>query len=301
MQDGDEESSRIQGFWVKSKSSNSGIYFGYIPIKISQSLSDIEYTPVTLIEPLQIPTDKSELTSFQYMRKVAFYLKQYTLYEYSRDPENFGEDNFVIDDTHQYDINQLSKQFIPDNKIIYYDGKIIVPSEDIRSRLLNYLQVEKLNDHPGLDQYKNKHIVQNYYNLLSDFRKAENQLIFMKKKMLKKWKVDATEGYHNNIVTYFQPWLKSPYYYRGINIENGSLLLIQNVHDGSLERALEVSEKWTKYKDKINLGYYSEPHPDISSLSYDIYDDDGLIMGTGTNDMKILQYFSGDFAAILIL
>jgi len=312
MQDGDSEIRQIQGLWVKDEKSNPEIYFGYIPIEVSDALPDVIFVPEILNDPLR--TDKSsDLQKMRKNRKIADYLEQYTLFEYAQDPENFDEETaFVVDKDHKYDIEILGKKLIKDNNIIYYNGRIIVPSEEIKEKLIGRLKVYLLNDSPGVLKYKDYTVLQNYYKSLSDFRAIPNQLVFLNRLSLIRWKQERIHN-KNNSKVFDQPnedmW--EPYFYRNTYILNNRMCIIQNVEDGMLEKALLVGMRWMK--DKINIGYTAEnkgvliDESEIRSLVYTVYTEEGKgrtikpSKSSKKERVYIFEYESGIFASLLPL
>ncbi len=299
MQDGDKETKRIQGLWVESI--NSEIYYGYVPVKMSDALSNIEYTPPTLNDPLRTD-ENSDLQKMQHNRKVADYLKQYTLFEYSRNPKEFSEENFIVIPNHKYNIETLYKKLIPDNDVMYRDGKLIVLSEDIADRLTAFLQVQLLNDTPGLKGYKDRTVIKDYYRTLSDFRKSEGQLVFLTRSSLLRWKSEkARNAGQTLIVSYIRPTFVEPYFFRNTNVAKGRLALIQNVETGSLEKALTVAEKWAK--DRVNPGFRVEIGPAAERVTYTVYTKDGkeeTVKPLGKEErVNVIKYPNNEYAALL--
>nr|QBK86209.1 MAG: hypothetical protein LCMAC102_00030 [Marseillevirus LCMAC102] len=297
MQDGNQQ--KIQGLWVESI--NSEIYYGYIPIKVSNPLSNIDYTPLTLNDPLRTGKN-SELQKMQHDRKVADYLKQYTLFEYSQNPKKFSEENFIVIPDHKYDIETLDKKLIPDNNVMYRDGKLIVLSEDIADRLTAFLQVQLLNDTPGLKNYKDRTVIKDYYRTLSDFRKSEGQLVFLTRSSLLKWKSEKIRiAEQTLIVSYIRPTFVEPYFFRNTNVAKGRLMLIQNVENGSLEKALTVAEKWAK--DRVNPGFRVEIGPAAERVTYTVYTKDGeeeVVKPSGKEEhVSVIKYPNNEYAALL--
>ena len=184
VQDGDINLG-IKGLWVESK--DREIYFGYIPIKQSRPLDDINFNSLALSNPLRLGKI-SDLKNMQHFRKVADFLRQYTLFEYSNNPENFNKDNFVVIPDYHYDIDSLEGKLIPGNKVMYKHKKIIVPSKEVYKRLIMFLKSELLNDTPGVKNFKDRSTIKDYFRTLSDFKKSNNQLTFLNRTNLIEWK-----------------------------------------------------------------------------------------------------------------
>ena len=201
MQDGDASEKKIQGLWVEPRhSKNIGISYGYIPVNIGYALKKtksnsnlicsgdsknmyIDFTPVFLNDPLRTD-DESVLKKYNKIRKIAEFLKQYTLFQYSLDPKSFGKDTFIINPKHEYNIESLDKRLVFNTSVMYQKGKLIVPSDKVKNHLINYLRVQLINDYSDVMSYSERIIVKNYYRTLSDFRKVSNQFIFIDKRSL---------------------------------------------------------------------------------------------------------------------
>ena len=146
-------------------------------------------------------------------------------------------------------------------------------------------------------------MVKDYYRTLSDFRKESNQLVFLSSSNVLKWKFAKLSGNSSTtIYSHIRPDIFDPYYYRNFNIKNGKLIIVQNVEDGSLERALEVAEKWNK--DKVNSGYRTEIGKAASRVTYTVYSEDGKgqTKKQGQKEkVSVIEYPDGDYAALLFI
>lgn len=301
MQDGDSVDMKIQGVWVKSNISiNSGIYYGYIPIEIANAFDDVEFTPPTLNDPLRGDAT-SDLEMMYKTRKIADYLKQYILFEYSRDPENFDPDDLIVRPDHIYNISKLEKRLIPDNDVMYKNSRLIVPSEKVANHLISFLQVQLLNNQNEILSYKDRYVIKDHYRTLTDFRKASEQLIFLTTESLERWMCEKSRGNENVVRSHLLSTdNQQPYFYRNSKIGQGKLTLIQNVKDGELSRALAVSSKWAK--DKVNLGFNTPPSSE--ELTYAIYTEDGVEKIVGKISDRVSHYIlnrDGNYASILFV
>ena len=266
----------IQGIWIETREENPGIYYGYVPIQISKYVKDVPFAEPTKNDPLRTD-DVSDLANMRFLRRTATFLKQYVLYSYALNPDEFGEDSFVVIPGHKYDIDSLNKRvFKTGNSVMYSGDKLVVTSEKIRDHLLNYLKVQLLNDKDGVENMKNIKTVVDYYQSIPDFRPFENQLIFMNKNGLLRWRTEIERSSNQNEVSsrLIPSWIE-PYFYRNPRIRKNHLMIVQNVKYGTLERALTVALRWIK--DKVNLGYDVEPASDYAEISYVIYSDSGEI------------------------
>jgi hypothetical protein len=314
-QDGNKDEG-IQGIWVETKEQNSGIFYGYIPIAPSKKIiGNIPFSQRN--DPIRTdPLPQSELMIFRQNRKIAEILKQYTLYTYALHPEDFDENYFWVDPNHVYDMDRLGgRLFVDQNDIIYNAGYIIVPSEDVKQGLMAFLKVSLLNDTPGVMATLNTKTIENYYQTISDFRNQDEQLIFVNKSGLKRWKQESTRGStassastglgastgtRGPVISAFPiVGAKDPYYYKNPKIRRDNLMIVQNVIGGTLERALSVSYKWNT--SRINPGYMSPISNIKDDISYIIYKEMGEASKEKrkTNFSHIFQYENGDHAALL--
>lgn len=298
FQDGNQNQG-IQGLWVETSEENPSIYFGYIPIGNSKAIAKVEFTGRN--DPIR--TDSvSDLTTFRRNRKVAEFLKQYTLFSYANDPENFGEDSFVVIPDYAYDIESLNKRLILDNDVMYQNGKLIVPSEETAKRLLSYLKVSLINDTPGVMAMKDTSTIENFYQTIADFRSSENQLVFTNKNGLMRWRHEHSRMEHNTRVAHFaNSGAVEPFFYRNPKIRKDQIMIVQNVVDGTLNNALAAGWKWLK--DRSNRTGYRPVVPDnIDEVSYVIYGDTGeleKVKRETKETVSVLRYDDDTYAALL--
>lgn len=297
----------IQGLWVKTPESNSGIYSGYIPIKVAPFLKNVEFSEPTKNDPLRTDAEGlSELEKYKKSRRIAQFLKEYTLFLYATDPEKFGPKSFIVVPDHKYNLEKLNKRlYIKDNDVMLKNGKLIVPSEEVRNKLMDYLKIEIANDEPGVLSLPSRGTIRNYYQSISDFRPVDNQLIFTSVTGIRRWIEEKLNA--KNIGTVSQillPQTKEPYFYRNPNIKRGQLVIIQNVSDGDISRAKTASLRWLK--DKVNIGFDVQPKKNIDQHTYSIYSESGQTKKITKTKNKyesipVFLYGNGTFAALLFL
>jgi len=300
-QDGNKDEG-IQGIWIETKEQNSGIYYGYIPILPSKKIiGNIPFSQRN--DPIRTDSlQQSELTLFRKNRKIAEILKQYVLYTYALNPEDFDENYFWVDPDHVYDIDKLNKRlFVEGNDVIYREGYIIVTSEEIKEGLMSFLRVALLNDTPGVMATLNIKTIENYYQTISDFRNVQDQLIFINRSGLKRWKQEYSKKLYKGPVVSAFPIdnIKDPYYYKNPKIRKDHLMIVQNVSSSTFEQALSVAYKWNTVR--INTGWNSPVSNIIDDISYVIYTEMGETSKEKkkTNHSHIFQYENGDYAALL--
>jgi len=302
-QNGTED--EIKGFWVETDEEDSDIYYGYIPISPSAALKDVEFSENTKMIPLQEDSKKSELQLFRRNKKIAEFLKIYTLYTYALHPDEFDEKWFVVNPNHEYNIESLDKKLVEGNNVMYdKDGYLIVPSKETITKLLGYLQIRLVNDKPGVMSLGGAKKMDDYYQSISDFRSAPNQLIFTSENGIFRWKRDMIRSESNRTVSQnLLPDATEPYFYKTHKIKNGLLHIIQNVRGGNLKNATAVGYKWIK--DRVNTGY-AEPDKRAlpENISYILYTNNGQVdkKKEGTKEYApIIFYEDGTYGAILFL
>ena len=268
----EEEDPRIgvQGLWIQIPN----LYQAYIPVAGREFIRDLPFsdpttTPALITDltlrsgaegaPLRSST-QTRLASFRDAKKLASILKEYALYTFSLDPENFGPPSFIVIPNHVYDIPSLNKKlFFEENDVMYQNGLLIVLSREIRDRLIQYVQIKLVHDSPGVLNYIKNSTLTEYYRYYSDFTPRENQLIFTNPSSLRTWKENFRRSQTSHKI--YTSLLEnadsvSPYYYINYAILGGRLSIVQNVEGGTLERALKVADRWVRFQ--TNIGYRAE-------------------------------------------
>ncbi len=313
-QDGDEIEQIIQGVWVKDLVEPPRINFGYIPIdtkKDNGAIDDIPYSDQNSVDPIFVGA-KSSLQTARDNAKIAEYLKEYSLYEWSRNPDTFGETNYVIDPNHKYDLSITHFDVVAARKGTFYKrGKLVVLDKDTMTRLILYVKVSFLNDSHLETQYKNKRTIVSpkFYQNITDFRADDNQFVFMNLASLNQWIASQKYGETNVVTSFTYPTNELPYYYRNILIKNGRLLLLQNTEGADFMSALVVSKYWVT--TKVNAGYHtlSANLPIVvkGKPSFNVYTERGLVHRSDTKPtdsdprLHVFEYNDGTFAAALFL
>lgn len=311
----------ISGLWIECSISNPPISFGYIPIDDEiegDKLQDIPNTKVNLVDTIISKIKNSSLYNFYELDKIAKYLQEYSLYEWSHDPINFNKNSFIIIQNYSYNnIKSLSDKFIRYNTVLYRDNRLIVPNNDCINKLLKFVYVMSFNDNSIIDRYKNKlHFPGNIaYSELSDFNMSDDQVLFLDRESLVKWKRSTTKNLEMKVNYDLYSLNKEPYYYRNINVLDGTLCIIQNTMKRDFNSALIISKSWENVR--INIGYNPielEENIDTNSIMFEVYTKNGL---THSSDkfvpqfknefdksniiLKIFGYDDGSFAALLPL
>jgi hypothetical protein len=319
----DVENGILRGLWVMDKRANPSIAFGYIPTIENEEynndplLRNIEESVESLIDPIFVE-DKSYLNEARANEKVADMLKEYALYEWSQNPEKFGENNFVIREGYtsiDYGIsptvNTQSFNLRERNKRFYKGSKLIVPNKETLHALLSYVRVASLNDSHLQDYYKRKLLMNQspFYKSITDFKPSRDQHIFVGKGSLVSWlahhPLDEMGKDMNVVKNRLSENTSEPYYYRNVSIQNGRLVIIQNTRNGDLRSALTVSKEWVL--TGTNIGYDLKNYvtnDNSDNVPFEVYTSDGLTHRSdksGKDYFSVLGYDSGSYAAMLFL
>lgn len=305
-QDVDIETQLVKGFWVKSTTKPPEIAFGYVPVDGEKAqnipeLEKVQKTNETIIDPIYVEGE-SYLQIARNNEKIAEYLKEYSLYEWSQNPSKFGPKNYVVVKGHTYDLEKVGYR-MNRNAEFYKSNSIIVTDKETISKLISFVNVSALNDSTLERRYKSKKSVDvsAFFKYLTDFKSEQNQIIFLSKGSIVSWLSKIDDGKFE-VSQYLKPDAKTPYYYRNISIENGKLMLLQNTKLKSFASALAVSKEWEH--SKTNVGYnpiniFVEENP-----NFEVYTDEGMTHRSdkkGDFVYKIFGYDDGTFAALLFL
>lgn len=265
---------KISGFWVYASDDIQNFVVNiFIPTIIVDYIENLEFAPDRLYEPIN-RNNISSLDRNNEALKISIFLKEYTLYTYSLNPELFSIDSFVIIPNYNYNLDRIGKRiFIEGNDVMYLDNRIIVPSKEIRDKLIQHLEITKLNDRYLVEKYRDRNIISDYYHSLKDFRSKDLQLIFLDTHSLLNWREKHFSKAHNTISYKLNTKTEDPYYYINGNIP-GLIVLIQNVQNGELSRALNVCKEWKLYRTNTQ-GFNSEPIKDLN-IGYKVYYTTGL-------------------------
>lgn len=293
----DSDGKVVQGLWVESEKRN--IYDWYIPVEVGDALEGVDLVPAYLNDPFRTDAS-SELTEARKTKKVAYMLMQYTLFEYSFDPSGFGENSFVVDKDHVYGVGEwdLSDRLERGNAVFYRDDKLVVPSEEIRKRLVNYVQVELMRDKNRVLGYKNRKFMDGYYVSLFDFTNRKNTLIFTTTESIQEWARRSVIN-NNSVRSFVDVNTRRPYLYFNPYFRDGEIVMIQNVSEGDITLAATVSQKWNS--NHVNEGF--EPlGPYFTGDRYNVFTEDkGLVSENWDEKLpSVIEYPNGEYGAVLL-
>jgi hypothetical protein len=305
----------IDGIWVEVQ--EESIFYSYIPLNIKTlALKDVEINNEN--PPLTVSNTRksSRLNNYSINKLVSDILKQVSIYIASKsENKTFNESSFKVVPNIGYSLESLKENSInnknydfENDKIFIKNNKILVPTEEIRDRLINYITALKISK-PFLFEeniYNSNHIFQKSYDNYKDFKSSSDTLLFLNKKSLSEYIAQKKEQEQSSTVfSYFKRDSILPYYLKSPYIENNKMAIIQNVRDELLIRALNVSITW--YIDKINTGYNTEELTDgeiAKQFNIIIYNKDGVYKKNKIHDPKkgdihLIIYDKDKYAAYL--
>lgn len=302
-QDGTEKG--INGIWVNSdqmsKLLKGKIYYCFIPVKKSEPLENVEFTlpdeQLNVINKSGSSTRISDLEQMREGRKIAEVLKQYALFLYSHHPEKDEEgnltdieENIVVVEGFKYDIDALPKKVSYDTEM-WQGKKLIVPSEDIKRRLIQFISVFTLN----LDPMIFRNVRLSIFTSLNDFTARPETFIFNDLKTVRNI-MEISKQKNNAISSNLDSTVKLPYLYRSKDINGSRIAMIQNVLNGDLKRAATVSKIWID--ERVNKGFESKKLRNIEKII--IFKQDGSVEEKD-GGIPIFQYDNGEYCALLFL
>ena len=315
------DSTRMRGLWFQLPQTfeRTPLDYIYIPTTIENILPGLSISDEN--PPLKSHGISSQLSTFKEASRIGVFLEKYVMYEYSRavrdgasanlGVEDFFKNRVTVRPRHIYDFEKLGRSLTSEGNNVMYSssGKLIVPSEEIRTNLISYLKTQLINDKPGILEMARQRRLPDYYQTVSDFRTSPNQLVFDSQLGLSLWLASSRKRDRSEISDVFLPGEIEPYYFRSPAVESGKIGLVQNVMGGELGRALSVSHNWI-FREQRNTGYKTPEIPEAASMSYVLYEyEDDLpsgqfaekkeISGSTQAQAVIARYRDGKYAAML--
>jgi hypothetical protein len=248
---------------------NSAYYYAIItPVDLSKVPSIKSVNVVDSNNNLNLQVDNystsSELLEIRKAKKIANILKKYALFLYSHYPEKDDEGKLVDFPTRLTVLNSeqktsslftdeiidsLPKKIDFDNEILTRDKMLILPSDEIKRKIIDYVSTYTLNYNP--EDFRNIRL--NVYNSLDDFEKHPDEIIVDDASILDKLAM-LTQQKFNVISSTLNSELRLPYI---ISI-GGRLCIIQNTPPSSKsDVAITIGIEWIN--NKINTGYNTKP------------------------------------------
>ena len=109
---------------------------------------------------------------------MATYLKEYFLFLYSNYPDSDPETLITIKES-DYRFGLMGSLSLNNHYFIENKRKLIVPSEEAKTKLLYYLKIMLNNAYQDVMKYKERNKIWEEYDSISDFTPRKNEIIFL--------------------------------------------------------------------------------------------------------------------------
>ena len=168
----------------------------YIPIEEMENMNLYKTAPPVA------PTfnySVSLLDEFNRLSKLARYINEYVLWIFSRwhlktngDITSndylklFAENNFIISNNHEYP-SVIPRRFDTSLPGLTSNGKLYVPSSEIRNRLIYSVKININQNRANLLDYHSRTYINNYYKDITDFDIQDNYIILFGQNMVLNW------------------------------------------------------------------------------------------------------------------
>jgi hypothetical protein len=244
------------------------------------------------ISSFSLPKNDSLFADFNFKKRVASYLAEYAKFLLStyvhteglshisdRDIIRFADKFLLLDTSFEY--TTFPRQFGVENEGFVKNGKIIVNSEELRTRLVYYLRVERYR----ISSYWEKRLIPIQYNDTLDYSVSENEIILNGTDLFMKYirDLDADHVLSQKVL----PNFSKPYIFQNDNISDTTPYLAINV--GSGEIAESVLYSWTQNK-VVSQRAEVTTLPDATL--YDYVNENKINMVRGQGDNKVLNYLN---------
>jgi len=296
--------------------------YSYIPVIGSEISSSLDNIPISTNRSIIPKQEESILELTKNNKKIADFMMQLALYSFSLQLNNSKSSEKNLDILNEYYSDQINtfigstiidpnndflenipRQFTL-NSSFFKDGKLIVDSEKTKEKLKWFLHYSVNFNSKIVLNYKDKKYLNNYYIYLKDFTQDKNEKIFINTNSFKEWmeskifenKILDTPDPENIYVQFFWNW-------RLKTITDNKVVLIQNVQDGDLKKALAVSKIYNR--EGYNAGYYLVDGVEaerIEAENYtEIYFTGNLLVISGDSNLFVFKYPSGKYASLLLV
>jgi len=241
---------------------------------------------------------------YMYINDSSIYSDSLSVYDFSNIPRIYPSNIYTIDEVITY-LSLKSPSIIKDNKFYLYSKKF---ADGVIFFLTDFYK-----NNEGLE-ISIPDSISNYYVNYNDFKHQENVLLFINDEYFNIWfsSVSQTCFDYNMIKSTIDisfASLLDPYFY--MDTDN-KIYIIQNVLDGNLTSALNISNVWNT--KKLNIGFFSNPIDSIIPyILYEISISNNLILSdiqpypdilessNLLNIPLILNYGNDYYASILLL
>ena len=305
-----------------------GIPYVYIPFEPASKLSGV---PEAQHLGFSVPTQDDILQKTLYNRKIADFLMQLVLYDFSlwyadqsetskyKDKqqeidqlpianqqvreksmllemvEEYLQNQLVVIPDHDYDVRNLPRRLTVNNSF-FQDEQLVVNSQETLDKLSYYLRFMITKNKTLVLYYSERTYLDNYYTYTNDFKQRKGQLVFVGGLSVSNWIETQEQGVSNQVHTIPHAYLNEPFFFSHWALNGGKPVIFQNVKYGNIGRALSVAANYAK--DGINIGHDATPVKEISHTVYFI--EDGILKRDGNSPITIWRFDDGFYAALLV-
>jgi hypothetical protein len=302
----------------------------YIPVNPTKEHPKAIPETAPVVAPSFI-AQESLLEGFNRLARLARYIIEYVLWVFSKwHRENPGDvkdldyitqfamDKFQIVKDHEYPAKIPRRLDATLPGVVSAGGRIIVPSMDVRNRLVFALQIKLIQNIGEVLNYYSRTYIKNYYQDVTDFDLQTSNIILFGQEMVISWINSKLPHYvlHDRIVHPICPAPKDdenlrekeelcrlieekgltiePYFIKLENLDE-SIYIVQQAR--SLAGALYISQVWTERGWNVgpdDLGKVSTNTPFRFIAYNDAYDYTVEDINGNNPEYTILQYMMND-------
>jgi hypothetical protein len=238
-----------------------------IPVQDDVQLPDI---PVRS-DMSHLESQESTIAVYNYNKKMARYLTEYIYWLFSMYLHKAGIetiDDDVLDDFAQnyvvvkpdFVYGHVRKKFsrkggVMDNR------KLVVVSEEMRRRLMYVLKMYSMRDVRSLLNYREKKVIQNYYQDITDFKTGQNQVILYGENSIEKWIQESKTFYKLYDGVFIGN--RAPYFFKNALVGD-SVYLAQNIEN--LGKAISIGLTWSR--QGYNVSEHAKEHSLVNFTLY---------------------------------
>lgn len=229
-----------------------------IPLQDGVVLNDVPSNNTTIT---YYDTSESEIQIYNYNKKLARYLTEYSLWLFSKYLQIKNID--VITDKvlakfakkytqiiKGYKYGNISKTFSTNSSVIV-DNKLVFNSLEMLKRMMYVIKLFSLRNLSKLLEYHTYTVIRNYYVDITDFDKHPREIILYGDDIIDKWIQESKFSYI--LQTGVATGRRTPYFFKNKLIEN-KVFLAQNVT--TIPRAMDIAITWQKRG--YNIGNYAD-------------------------------------------
>ena len=293
--------------------------YSYIPVVSSEIPNSLENIPISTNRSIIPKKEDSILERTKNNKKIADFMMQLALYSFSlqlQDSKSSEKNLDILNEYYSDQINIFITSIIvnPNNNFLeniprqftlnssfFKDGKLIVDSEKTKERIRWFLHYSINFNSKIVLNYKDKKYLNNYYMYLKDFSKNKDEKIFINTNSFKEWM--ESKIFENKILDIPDPeniYVQFFWNWRLKTITDNKVVLIQNVQDGDLKKALAVSKIYRE--DGYNAGYFVDGVETESENYTEIYFTGNLlVISEPATDLFVFKYPSGKYSSLLLV